>query len=258
MYLTTTTPSSSSFGIQNHLPITTLLFPQITSSFSSLGVSKIKFFEAQKHAASRSPQFSRFYNYKTSLRYSTKPQIIMAQSSEPSKLRVHMDNFRERLWEAFPGSAKEFPWKRTEEKLLQRLFFLGEKTLKWSLIAIFIVSLLSDIILSFSTNRELMIPIGLFVGCMMADFLKETTQELFSGTEVGVLGCLVGVNSFFVLVKFVSVYFAVGGRVSLSHVGNGGVMQVLWLWKKLQEERESNEDVELSYLKETLVANVDD
>lgn len=47
---------------------------------------------------------------------------------------------------------------------------------------------------------------------------------------------LLAIGGFFVVVKFVSVYFAIQNRVFLSHVGNGGLLQVLWLWKSLLEE----------------------
>lgn len=43
---------------------------------------------------------------------------------------------------------------------------------------------------------------------------------------------LLGIGSFFV---FVSLCFKLQGKVLLSHIGNGGLMQVLWLARKLQQ-----------------------
>ncbi|XXG56802.1 hypothetical protein AAC387_Pa03g4124 [Persea americana] len=150
---------------------------------------------------------------------------------------------QEKLWETFPESAKEFPWKKAEELVFQRLLFLGKKASKWFLLILFITGSLSDIALSISRDRELLIPLGLFIGCVMADFFKETSKDLFQVTEVGdMLGHLVGIGSFFVLLKFVSFYMTVGGRLFLSHVCNGGLMQVLWLGKKLKGVKDSESD----------------
>lgn len=44
---------------------------------------------------------------------------------------------------------------------------------------------------------------------------------------------LIGIGCFFVLVKCLSAYFGIRGKVFLLHVVNGGFMQVLWLWKTL-------------------------
>ncbi|XP_077220667.1 uncharacterized protein LOC143854534 isoform X2 [Tasmannia lanceolata] len=151
---------------------------------------------------------------------------------ELRKIKTRVENFT-RVLETFPDSVKEFPWRKAEDTMLQRLLLLGQKALKWSLIALFITSSFLDIVFSISRNRELMIPLGLFIGCTIADFLKETSQELFQGRKEE--GLLIGVGSFFVLVKFISLYFSIQGRAFLSHVGNGGLMQVLWLAKKLQE-----------------------
>ena len=58
---------------------------------------------------------------------------------------------------------------------------------------------------------------------------------------------LVGIGCFFVLVKFVSAWFGLQGRMFLLHVGNGGLLQVLWLWRSLQKGRdESNQEKPLS------------
>ncbi|XP_058081281.1 uncharacterized protein LOC131229359 isoform X2 [Magnolia sinica] len=161
---------------------------------------------------------------------------------ELGKVKTHADCFAGRLWETFPEPVKEFPWKRAEEMVLQSLFVLGRRALKWALITLFVASSLSDVIFAISRNQELSIPVGLFLGCTMADFLKQTSQELFPITkEHSLFWHLIGTGSFFVVVKFISLYLAIRGRVFLSHVGNGGLMQTLWLGMKLQEEAKDDE-----------------
>ncbi|MCL7043383.1 hypothetical protein MKW94_025896 [Papaver nudicaule] len=165
------------------------------------------------------------------------------QFGDPSKLKMQVGDFGKKLWQTFPEPVKEFPWKKAEDIVLQRLLFLGKEALKWSLITLFAFSSVSDISLSISKNKELVIPLGLFIGCVAADIFKETSKELFPSAcakEGGLKRNLVAIGAFFVFVKLIAAYLALGGRVLLSHVGNGGLLQVLWLWRKLQEEKDSN------------------
>ncbi|KAI3880133.1 hypothetical protein MKW92_018414 [Papaver armeniacum] len=155
------------------------------------------------------------------------------QFGDPNKLKM----------QTFPEPVKEFPWKKAEDIMLQRLLFLGKEALKWLLITLFAFSSLSDILLSISKNKELLIPLGLFIGCVVSDIFKETSKELFpsaSAKEGGLKMNLVVIGAFFVFVKVVAAFLAVGGKVLLSHVGNGGLLQVLWMWRKIQEERDSD------------------
>lgn len=48
---------------------------------------------------------------------------------------------------------------------------------------------------------------------------------------------LLGIACFYVLIKFLSTYFALQARVFLLHLANGGLMQLLWLWR---EERDKS------------------
>ncbi|PKI46944.1 uncharacterized protein LOC116215549 isoform X1 [Punica granatum] len=157
----------------------------------------------------------------------------MAQFGEPEKLKVHLNVARERLWETVPNSVKDFPWKEAEDKILHRLVLLGHKVLKWSIVSLFVFSSLSDFVYAVAKNNELMIPLGLFIGCLMADFLKEIFLEFFSNSEDKRydLRHLTTTGFIFLLVKIASVCFALRTRVFLLHVSNGGLMQVLWLWR---------------------------
>jgi myb proto-oncogene protein len=89
-----------------------------------------------------------------------------------------------KLIEAMPSPVQEFPWRNAQHTLLDRLLLLVQEALKWSLVVYFIFSTLSDVVYTFSINRELIIPVGLFVGCLIADFSKEISLELFRGSEV--------------------------------------------------------------------------
>uniref|UniRef100_A0A7C8YXR9 Uncharacterized protein n=1 Tax=Opuntia streptacantha TaxID=393608 RepID=A0A7C8YXR9_OPUST len=64
-----------------------------------------------------------------------------------------------------------------------------------------------------------------FCGCFLADFMKETSEELFQQTEVK-NGNLVGIACVFVIPKLISVLFGVRGQVFLLHMANGGLMQI--------------------------------
>ena len=116
-------------------------------------------------------------------------KIPMAQFQfgEPNKIKEQLNIVKERLRENTPDSVKDFPWKKAENLLLQSLLFAGKKALKLSLVAFFVLSCLSDFIYSISRNQELMIPFGLIVGCLMTDFLKETSQEAFRSSKVYIL-----------------------------------------------------------------------
>lgn len=108
----------------------------------------------------------------------------MALSDDANKMKKKINTIKERLFETVPLSVKDFQWKKAEEILLQRVLFLGQKALKWFLFAMFIFSSLSDVVFSVTINKELMIPVGLFIGCIIGDFFKETSQEFFSNSEV--------------------------------------------------------------------------
>lgn len=111
-------------------------------------------------------------------------KVSMKEFSDPNKFKTQINIARKKLWEVIPDSVKEIPWKKAEDILLEQLIFLGQKGLKWTFITLFIFSSLSDVIFSLSRNQELIIPFGLFVGCLMTDFIKETSQELFHHSEV--------------------------------------------------------------------------
>ncbi|GLT71888.1 hypothetical protein SLA2020_438750 [Shorea laevis] len=163
-------------------------------------------------------------------------KAMMAEFGEPKKVNMQISILREKLWEAIPDPVKEIPWKKAEKILMERLLFVGQKALKWTLTILFVFSSLSDFIFSISRNQELMIPLGLFVGCMMTDFLKEISHELFCNSEEkGLNWQFMGIGCFFVLIKFLSANFLMRERVFLLHVANGGLMQLLWLWRSLQE-----------------------
>ncbi|XWS14840.1 hypothetical protein CRYUN_Cryun35bG0043100 [Craigia yunnanensis] len=115
-------------------------------------------------------------------------RITMARFGKPNKIKEQLNIIKEKLWEHTPDSVKDFPWKKAENLLLQRLLSVGHK----------------------------------------AKCLRMKCQ-------------LLAIGGFFVVVKFVSTYFAIRTRVFLLHVVNGGLMQVLWLWRSLLEENGGDE-----------------
>lgn len=59
--------------------------------------------------------------------------------------------------------------------------------------------------------------------------------------DKGLTWQLLGIACFFVLIKFLSTNFALQARVFLLHLANGGLMQLLWLWR--EERDKSNGEV---------------
>ncbi|XP_061350474.1 uncharacterized protein LOC133295649 [Gastrolobium bilobum] len=170
-------------------------------------------------------------------------KVSVADDNEPNGVKTQIGIMGEKLREAMPISVQEFPWRKAEHMLLNRLVFLAQEAVKWSLILFFIFSSLSDAVYTFSINRELMIPVGLFVGCLMADFLKEISQELFHRyEEKDMKWHLLGMYCLFVFVKSMSTWFVAQPRVFLLHVANGGLMQVLWYLRCFMEDAKNKQE----------------
>ena len=212
-------------------------------------------------------------------------KVSMADHNEPSEVKMQIGIMREKLKEAMPVSVQEFPWKKAEQILLDRLLNLAQETVKWSLVLFFIFSSVSDVVYTFSINRELVIPIGLFVGLLVAGFLKEISQDLFHRPEVYfkfvvyfihssmlswfvpmfiiiynllmklLLLCpqekdlkwhLLGMYCIFVFAKFMSTWFATLPRVFLLHVANGGLIQALWHSTNFMEDEKNKQETSSS------------
>ncbi|KAM5565941.1 hypothetical protein ABKV19_019781 [Rosa sericea] len=173
--------------------------------------------------------------------------VSMAQFGEPNKGHnpgLQIKVVKEKLMETIPDPVKELPWKRAADIALKQLLFLGEKALKWCLIAFFVLSFFSDVILSISKNRELVIPFGLFVGCLVTDILKETLQQVLPiSEEKGFQKHLIGIGCLFAAVKFISYGLPIPAQVFLLNVANGGFLQVLWLWRGLLNKSDEEDDV---------------
>lgn len=108
----------------------------------------------------------------------------MAEHNEPNEVKMKIGIMREKLKGTIPVFVQEFPWKKAEHIFLEKLLNLAQEAVKWSLVLFLIYSFVSDVVYTLSINRELVIPIGLFAGCLVADFLKEISQELFHRSEV--------------------------------------------------------------------------
>ncbi|KAL0432614.1 UNVERIFIED_CONTAM: hypothetical protein Slati_2595700 [Sesamum latifolium] len=134
----------------------------------------------------------------------------MEHFHKPTKLIVFLNYTKDKLWEFVPGSVKQFPWKKAESIALHELLIVGKEALKWCLLAFLAFSCLSDFFYSISRNKELLIPFGLFVGCLITNYFDKISQEFLHDHKV-----------------------ISGGNDFLLHVANGGLMQVLWNWKNL-------------------------
>lgn len=114
----------------------------------------------------------------------------MEYFNDPTNLIALFNKTKGKLRTLIPGSVKQFPWKKAESVAQRELLVLGKETLKWSLLGCFAFNCLSDIVYSISRNRELVIPLGLFVGIVMTKFLDEISQEFFSNHEVNICSIL--------------------------------------------------------------------
>ncbi|MED6198187.1 hypothetical protein PIB30_063691 [Stylosanthes scabra] len=198
---------------------------------------RVNLFQCQSYQAHRCSEIRLPHRKFSTRTRSVKVKVSTADHNEPNGVNMQIRVFSEKLREAIPTSVQEFPWRKAEHIVLDRVGFLVQEAAKWSLILFFVFGSLSDAVYTFSVNRELIIPAGLFVGCLMADFLKEISQELFHRSEEKDLKWhLLGLYGFFVFVKFISTRFAIQPHIFLLHVGNGGLMQVLWSWKKSMED----------------------
>nr|XP_029123650.1 uncharacterized protein LOC105055887 isoform X1 [Elaeis guineensis] len=130
---------------------------------------------------------------------------------EPKNVTDYLDDLVKSLWETSPRPLKEFPWKEAKYMILERLLFHGQKAFKWSIIVLLVVSSVSDVLLAISRNRELMIPIGLFIGVALTDFFREFLHEYFRSMKDESFKHLVGIGLFFVLIKLISLSFEVPG-----------------------------------------------
>ncbi|ESW32957.1 hypothetical protein PHAVU_001G032000 [Phaseolus vulgaris] len=170
-------------------------------------------------------------------------KVSMADHNEPNEVKMKIGIMREKLKETMPELVQEFPWKKAEHILLERLLNLAQEAVKWSLVLFLIFSFVSDVVYTLSINRELVIPVGLFAGCLVADFVKEISQELFLRSEEKLLKWhLLGMYFIFVFVKIMSSWFATLPRVFLLHVASGGLMQVLWHWRNLIEDAKNQQE----------------
>ncbi|XAR48448.1 hypothetical protein NMG60_11031270 [Bertholletia excelsa] len=224
------------------------------SALSSSGL-RIKFFGSRRCQLQSSLSIHTL-NQPISSKSSVKLPTV-AQLHEPTKFMVHINKVREELWEVTPHSVKDFPWKKAKNIVLKQLLVFGREALKCSLLALFPFSFVSDVIYSIARNRELMIPVGIFVGCILADFLNEISQELFPiREERNFEKHLLGIGCFFAFIKVISIYFLVPARFFLLHASNGGLMQVLWLWKSSMEkqDRESKDNSMLEDASSTIYA----
>ncbi|KAG0492635.1 hypothetical protein HPP92_006033 [Vanilla planifolia] len=124
----------------------------------------------------------------------------------------------------------------------ESLISLGYDVVKWFLVTVLVVSFISDVFLAVSANREMLVPLGLFIGVMMADFLKESSHQFFENTEQrGNDIQKWGLGLLFVSIRFVFMSFRIRGWMLLSHISNGALMQIIWL---ANEQRRSLHDPE--------------
>lgn len=110
--------------------------------------------------------------------------LTVAQLNEPNIPKIQLNEVKKRLLDVIPEPVKQVPWKNAEKVFINNLLEASVKALKFIFIPLFILSFLFDFIFSIMKNKELLIPVGLFVGCTLSDLLNEALQDLFRESKV--------------------------------------------------------------------------
>ncbi|XP_062099590.1 uncharacterized protein LOC133805423 isoform X2 [Humulus lupulus] len=158
------------------LPASTL-FPTYSSSPSQF---PIKLFGYRSCQVKKSLVLGT--RHQTLFKYALK--VSMSQFGGPEKVNMQINDVKEKLQKVIPDSVKELELERGADILVQKLLSLGQKALKWSTVVLIALSFLSDVIFTISRNQELVMPFGLLAGCLVADFLKEISIEVFPNSQL--------------------------------------------------------------------------
>ncbi|KAG0494753.1 hypothetical protein HPP92_005747 [Vanilla planifolia] len=155
--------------------------------------------------------------------------------ADQTKFSENFHNITRQFLEMSPDSLKDISWKKAKMTVKESLISLGYDVVKWFLVTVLVVSFISDVFLAVSANREMLVPLGLFIGVMMADFLKESSHQFFENTEQrGNDIQKWGLGLLFVSIRFVFISFRIRGWMLLSHISNGALMQIIWLANEQQ------------------------
>ncbi|KAL9272785.1 hypothetical protein AKJ16_DCAP19262 [Drosera capensis] len=159
---------------------------------------------------------------------------VTAQFKIPDEAKVLLATAKDKVWQYVPRPVKDLQWKRVGDVFLEQLVSFAQDVLKWSFVAWFCSSFVLDIIFTVSRNQELIMCLALFLGCSLAEFRMELYKDLFPNSEVkDMRRDLVVVGCFCIAFKLIALAVAVRGQVFLLHVANGGLMQLVWVWRRL-------------------------
>ncbi|KAL9249592.1 hypothetical protein AKJ16_DCAP15177 [Drosera capensis] len=165
---------------------------------------------------------------------------ITAQFKIPDEVKVQLATAKARVWQYVPRPVKDLPWKKASDVFLEQLICFAQDVLKWSFVAWFCSSFALDIIFAVSRNQELITCLALFLGCLWSDFRMELFKDLFPKSEVKDMRWdLVVVGCFCIALKLIASAVAVRGQLFLLHVANGGLMQLLWVWRRLLKDEQN-------------------
>ncbi|KAL0907239.1 hypothetical protein M5K25_025796 [Dendrobium thyrsiflorum] len=154
-----------------------------------------------------------------------------------TKFSSYLHNLAGQILEASPEAIKEFPWEKAKLMVEERLLVVGKNALTWSLVAVLIFSLVYDGLMAVFAGRELVVPLGLFIGVLLADLFNEFCRELFESKGGNNMQEVWGIGLFFVTLRFIYLRFRIPGWVLFCHIGNGGLMQILWLAKEMKQAK---------------------
>ncbi|KAG0582243.1 hypothetical protein KC19_3G045400 [Ceratodon purpureus] len=140
---------------------------------------------------------------------------------------------------------RAFPWAKVGNVLLRRIQEQFWTVGKWLVIPVLALSVLSELSYTLVQEKVLIVPIGMVCGIVFAGIMKETALELSPSIEEGKIPWhLVALGLLLVAFKFIAPYLPIWGRISVPHFANGGLWQVIVLfkdWRKNYAERKTAE-----------------
>lgn len=140
------------------------------------------------------------------------------------------------LLQVVPAPLQTFPWAKACTRLAERVEDLLWNIGKWVGLPLLVVMTFTEIVFTILSGKELLMPVGLLVGTVLAGILKETAVLLGNGLQDGSIPWhLLGIGVFFTVFKIVAFMCNNWACVLLLHFASGGLWQTIRftvVWKR--------------------------
>eukprot|EP00252_Welwitschia_mirabilis_P004450 TRINITY_DN14795_c0_g1_i1.p1 TRINITY_DN14795_c0_g1~~TRINITY_DN14795_c0_g1_i1.p1 ORF type:complete len:239 (-),score=28.08 TRINITY_DN14795_c0_g1_i1:150-866(-) len=145
----------------------------------------------------------------------------------------HVNDLQRSLKNVMPESMGKFPWKKAFMKVTA-VSIVGAA--KFLLVTTLIVTFLNETSFCLMEDKDVFVPIGLFIGCVFAESIKNTALELFENLkDKNSPWYFLTVALASMLIKFLAPFYPYWGRLILPHIANGALWQTIWIirnWHK--------------------------